>query len=105
MNFGEKLQLLLDEHGMKQSELGQKIGLASGNVSNWVNGVSMPKVETLLKICNVFGVTPNEMLGFDEATLYVKFLENKVEKLNNDLVVWCEQLLYVQEQLKKLKGE
>ena len=43
MNFGEKLELLLDEHGMKQSEIGQKIGLASGNVSNWVNGVSMPK--------------------------------------------------------------
>lgn len=105
MSFGEKLKQMLDASGMKQSELGTLIGVEGGNISNWVTERSMPKVGTLLKICKVFEVTPNEMLGFDEATIGIKMLENRMEKLNDDFTVLCEQILYVQKQLNKLKGE
>lgn len=104
MSFGEKLKQLLEVSGMKQGELGERIGASGRNVSNWVVGKSIPRVGTLLKICKVFDVTPNEMLGFDEATIGIKMLENRMEKLNDDFTVLCEQILYVQKQLNKLKG-
>ena len=47
MNFGVRLQRVLDEIGMSQSELGRRIGATSQSVNGWCQAGILPRKEML----------------------------------------------------------
>lgn len=57
------LKELRIEKNLTQDELGEKIHVSRQAVSRWENGETMPGVDTLKELSNLFGVTINKLLG------------------------------------------
>ena len=61
--LGENIQIIRKHRGMKQQELANKIGINMQSLSKIERGVNYPTFDTLEKIMDVLGVTPNELLS------------------------------------------
>ena len=61
--LGENIQTIRKHRGMKQQELADKIGINMQSISTIERGVNYPTFDTLEKIMDVLGVTPNELLS------------------------------------------
>jgi len=51
--FGKKIKLARIELDLTQSDLADKIGAMQKSISRYETGLSMPSIETLVKIANV----------------------------------------------------
>lgn len=60
-----RIKELREEAGLTQKELAEKIGNMQRNISNWENGLSEPDCETILRICDFFGVSTDELFGYN----------------------------------------
>jgi len=60
--LGENIQTIRKCRGMKQQELADRIGINTQSLSKIERGVNYPTFDTLEKIMDVLGVTPNELL-------------------------------------------
>ena len=47
--------------GLTQQELADKLGITTGAVSNYENGVSFPKAEVAFGLCDILDITPREL--------------------------------------------
>lgn len=61
--LGENIQTIRKHRGMKQQELADAIGINMQSLSKIERGVNYPTFDTLEKIMDVLGVTPNELLS------------------------------------------
>lgn len=66
--FGEVLLHLLRITGTPNSALAKEIGTAGSTIQNWIDGKTSPKIDLACKIADIFGVTMDELCGFDEIT-------------------------------------
>lgn len=60
--FADNLKTLRKESGMLQRELAQKLNMTKNAVSGWEVGRNQPDYDTLLRICDIFDVSVDEML-------------------------------------------
>lgn len=60
--FADNLKTLRKESGMLQRELAQKLNMTKNAVSGWEVGRNQPDYDTLLRICDIFDVSADEML-------------------------------------------
>ncbi len=51
--LGKKVKLARIEHDLNQTELAHKIGAKQKSISRYENGLSVPSIETLVKIARV----------------------------------------------------
>lgn len=63
MEFGRRLQLLLEEQNLKQKDLAAWLHTASSTISGYVSGTRQPSLETLIRIASYFEVTTDYLLG------------------------------------------
>ena len=47
---------------LTQVALAEKLGLGKQSVSYWENGKNQPSMDNLKKLCELFGVEPNDIL-------------------------------------------
>lgn len=66
MTVGEKIFALRKEHGLSQEELGQMMMVSRQTVSFWETGQTVPTVDNLIRLKEVFGVTVDDLLGCAE---------------------------------------
>ncbi len=57
------LKALRLERNLTQDELGERVHVSRQAVSRWENSETMPGVDTLKELSQVFGVTINKLLG------------------------------------------
>lgn len=82
MKFEEKLITLRKAKCWSQEELAEKIGTTRQAVSRWETGSTLPDVENLKKLCDIFGVTADYMINdyventVDEHTGYEMYKNN-----------------------------
>lgn len=50
-------------HNLTQKDLGEKLNVSPQAVSKWETGLAEPDIDTLMKMCEIFGVTLNELCG------------------------------------------
>lgn len=62
MNFFERYCGLCKDQGSTPNGVAKKLGVASASVTQWKQG-SVPRVETLAKIADYFGVTVDYLTG------------------------------------------
>lgn len=85
--LGYNIHMLRMMKGYSQKSIADKLEKSPNAVSNWELGNTSPSVDDLLKLCDMFDVTPNQVLGVDECPelqLYIDETEplvNKVEEL------------------------
>lgn len=60
--FGRRLQGLLMERGLNQSELARRAGIGRDSVSTYVRGRSFPEPKALALMAKALGVSPQELL-------------------------------------------
>nr|MBQ4319874.1 L-serine ammonia-lyase, iron-sulfur-dependent, subunit alpha [Clostridia bacterium] len=56
LNFSEKMIALRKSLGLTQAELGKRLGISNRAVSKWENDMSYPSIDSLYKLCRMFGV-------------------------------------------------
>lgn len=63
------LYRLMYENKITQKQLAESIGASQSNVSDWLNGKTLPSAEKLVAIADFFNVTVDYLLGrTDEIT-------------------------------------
>lgn len=67
-NYGKKITDLRKKKNLTQSELGEMLNVTPQAVSKWENGLSEPDLGTLRKMCEIFNVTTDELLGVEAST-------------------------------------
>ena len=66
MLFAKRLKELRLQHGFTQEELGTLLGVTGANCTRYEKGLAQPKITTLIKIAQIFGVSVDYLLGIDE---------------------------------------
>lgn len=74
--IGKYLRDLRRRRGMSQQELALALGVSKQTISNWEVGRKIPRMKTVEKIANIFGVSRNSIL----AGLPVEMLEQEGQK-------------------------
>ncbi|WP_056966701.1 helix-turn-helix transcriptional regulator [Apilactobacillus ozensis] len=75
MEFKDKLKLLREKRNYTQSELANKLGTYRIKVSSWENGNSYPDIKMIVKICDYFNISIDDILNEDKKI---------IEKFKND---------------------
>lgn len=86
--FRNRLQELLDEHGMKAVDLANAINAPKARISQWMNGKTKPNSNSLYQVSQYFHVSEGWLLGQDVPKTYDRQrLEQKVEAC--DIIEKC----------------
>ncbi len=62
MNFGEKLQALRKSRSMSQEQLAERLEISRQSVSKWEVGESVPELDKVVTLSELFGVTTDYLL-------------------------------------------
>ena len=65
-NFGEKLKDLRKERGWTQKKLAVLLGQAQSTIFYWEQNRQEPTISSLKKLCEVFDVSADYLLGITE---------------------------------------
>lgn len=94
-DLGNRIYELRRAKQLSQKDLGNLVGVSNKAVSKWENGTAIPKTDTLVKLANVLGVSPQELLQGktdDRITLAelssqtnLMFLKEELEKRDREI--------------------
>ena len=65
MKMSDNIRHYRDKAGMLQSELGKKLGVSAQAVSKWELGKAEPDRDCIAKMCSLFGISANELMGIE----------------------------------------
>lgn len=94
MNFSEKIKQMRIEKGMTQEEFAQKVMVSRTAVSKWETGRGYPSLESLMVICDVFGVGLDEFFSKEDAALKEKNEKKKVRKATISVIMICLLIVF-----------
>lgn len=57
-----KLCYLLEKNRKSQENLAEYMGVSQATVSNWCNGIKLPRIDKLDLICKYFGVNRSDLI-------------------------------------------
>lgn len=90
------------EKGLTQLQLAEKLNITNRAVSKWETGKSCPDASNMLELCNILGITVNELLSGERITMeeYQKKAEENLVELQDKKIkeqkmykrielVWC----------------
>lgn len=69
------------EKGLTQMQLAEKLNITNRAISKWETGKSMPDVSLMLDLCNILGITVNELLSGERIAM-----ENYQERAEENLM-------------------
>ena len=67
MSFADNLAGLRKMNDMSQEELADKIGLSRQTLSKYETGDSLPDIEKCASIANIFGVTVDDLINYNNS--------------------------------------
>lgn len=68
MTLGEKIYKLRTERGLSQEALGEKLGVSRQSVSKWETDQSVPELDKIVAVSEIFGVSTDYLLKETEAS-------------------------------------
>ena len=68
MTFGEKLQALRKQSGMSQEQLAERITISRQAISRWELNESVPDIDNIVQLSQIFGVSTDYLLKEGEYT-------------------------------------
>ena len=66
MKFSERIAEVLNASKLSQKEIAEKLNISESNISNWKNGLNLPSVETLYKLCVILEESADYLLGLTD---------------------------------------
>ena len=84
MKLGEKIKELRLRDGRTQDAFAGELGVTAQAVSRWEKGICYPDMEMIPSIANYFGVSIDELFGYDnERAAKIATLADKIEAMIN----------------------
>ena len=62
MTLGETIRTVRSEKGMSQGDLADALDVSRQSVSKWETDASVPELDKLVKMCDLFGVSLDELV-------------------------------------------
>lgn len=62
MNLSENIKKYRKEKGYTQLDLADHVDVSSTSIELWEVGKVMPNLRYVMKMCVVFGITPNDLI-------------------------------------------
>ena len=90
MKFYENLKYLRKESNFTQEELAEKLSVSRQAVTKWESGQSLPDIENLKQLSDIFGVTMDSLVG-DIETKKDSIMNKKI----NDIGYFIFALLFL----------
>lgn len=84
MDLSEKILKLRKANNLSQEQLAEKLDVSRQSISKWESGQSIPEVEKLIMIGNIFNVTTDYLLKpseIDELSIKTEILEKNQKEL------------------------
>lgn len=95
-NIANNIKALRLQFGLKQAELGEKIAYSDKTVSKWEKGSSVPDINALSAIANVFGFTVDDIIHPNATDKSVTLTKQEVkENRANEIAMVCLSVLSV----------
>lgn len=60
--IGKRISEKRKEIGMSQKTLAVKLNLTDKTISKWESGKGLPSIEALVELCDIFGISVDEIL-------------------------------------------
>lgn len=79
MKINEIIKEIMFVNRLSQDELAKILDVSQKAISNWINDVDTPNVNSIMSIYKNFDITPNELLGI-ETPINFKLLSSRKEK-------------------------
>ena len=67
--------------GLTQAQLAEKLGITDKAISKWERGIAMPDTSIMLELCNILGISVNELLSGEKIDM------DNNEKKNEQLLL------------------
>ena len=95
--FGQRVRNLRRLAMLTQAELAERAGISASFLGHVERGTRVLSVETLVALCQALGVTPNELLGLEYASMTAQlplhvtvcvpsFLQGMADLLKNEQI-------------------
>ncbi len=81
-NFGERLFKLRRDKKLSQEEVAEKLNVTRQTISKWETDQSMPDFDKVVPLCELYGITPDE--------LFIE-LKGKETSKNNEFIIDLEE--------------
>ena len=89
--IGERLAEVRKDHGDRQKDLAEKLNVVYFTVSSWEQGKSEPSHELLVKICQLYNVSADYLLGVSNVDpAYVQ--RRRLESFSKEELAFLEQM-------------
>lgn len=62
MKLAEKIQRLRKQNNFSQEELADRLGVSRQSISKWESELSMPEIDKIVQLSELFGVTTDFLL-------------------------------------------
>lgn len=80
METKDIIKEILYNNNLSQEKLAKILNVSQKAISNWINGNDTPKASSMMLIYENFGITPNELLGIEEPTNFIKIKKNNTNE-------------------------
>lgn len=94
MSFGENLKYYRNLARYTQKELAQLVDVGLSTYNKYEKNEYQPKFDTLLRICDVLEVSPNELLGYKKQPITLTSLGFEIVSENNDDTTTLRRQIY-----------
>lgn len=68
MNFNEILREVRKDCGMTQKDVYTKLQVSPNCYASWEQGRTQPDIESIKKLCSIFDVSADYLLGIDKSS-------------------------------------
>lgn len=98
LKIGEFISQLRKEKSLTQAQLAEKLGITDRAVSKWETGRSLPDAAIMLDLCEILGITVNELLSGERL-----IMENYNKKAEENLLAMKKEKEEADKMLLKLE--
>lgn len=84
MGFNDNLNKYRKERGLSQEELAYQLGVSRQSVSKWESGQSIPELERIIEIADLFSISLDELVGRDYITTKQELNQEQLKKVIRD---------------------
>ena len=86
MNIGEKIYELRTEKNLSQGDLADRLDVSRQSVSKWENNTAVPDLDKLIKLCDVFEISLDELTGREKIERDIVLVEAQKSKVTPNKV-------------------
>lgn len=80
-NISKNIAKYRESAGLSQKELANKLGVVPSRISNWETGANCPTIDILFEVCEVLGVSINDIYGvYPDSKFVLKYGEQDLLK-------------------------